>query len=500
MRPRLKHTSSHRIKRAALTGQQDNADANMIATNTRSSARQTGSEPDADAAPSPGQNAYAALLRDLEAAGVEYVLLRDHPDKLGIRDLDLLTAAAQRQEFLRWCGHHGFQLIKDGRSNPGKLVLLRWQESGPQILDVHERLIYQGYEYLQAATVLNRRRREGRYWFPSYEDEFLTLLLHNILAKGQIQLKHRRRLEALLLLRLDETYLDGHLQAFGLRAAGHEARRNFAKLVDQPKTVQQMRRRMLRTLWFHPPQNAVRRLRLALASVWEKWFGPRRGALIVFLGPDGCGKSSITQALRAEFRSATLTTDIVYLGPWGQSRLPLHKILSLLNFKPYRPEDKARYQNRKVEFATPGLLTRAWRDFKGRIFYLALALELWYRYYAEVLPKLRRGRIVLADRYIYDVLVGYKNRPVDYFHGIREWMCRKYPRPDLVILLDAPPEVIHARKPQFQVAQLHDIRQRYAAVGARYDFHPLDTSVSLESTLQAFRQNLLPAVLRVLKP
>lgn len=79
-------------------------------------------------------------------------------------------------------------------------------------------------------------------------------------------------------------------------------------------------------------------------------------------------------------------------------------------------------------------------------------------------------------------------------------MCRKYPRADLVILLDAPPEVIHARKPQFEVAQLHDIRQRYAAVGARYDFQPLDTSVSLETTLQAFRQNLLPAVLRVLKP
>lgn len=500
MRPRLKNASSRRMKKAVLTGQQANADANMIETNARSSARQTGSEHGANPAPPPGQNAYAALLRDLEAAGVEYVLLRDHPDKLGMRDLDLLTAAAQRQEFLRCCGRHGFQLIKDGRGNPGKLVLLRWEESGPQILDVHERLIYQGYEYLHAATVLNRRRREGRYWFPSFEDEFLTLLLHNILGKGQIQPKHRRRLEELLLLRLDEAYLDGHLQAFGLRAASHEARRNFAKLADHPKAVQHLRRRMLRMLWFHPRQNAVRRLRLALAGVREKWFGPRRGALIVFLGPDGCGKSSITKALRAEFRSATLTTDIVYLGPWGQSRLPLHKILSLLNFKPYRPEDKARYQNREVEPATPGPITRAWRHFKGGIFYLALALELWYRYYAEVLPKLRRGRIVLADRYIYDVLIGYKNRPMDYFHGIREWMCRTYPRADLVILLDAPPEVIHARKPQFEVAQLHDIRQRYAAVGARYDFQPLDTSVSLETTLQAFRQNLLPAVLRVLKP
>ncbi|MDZ7265871.1 MAG: hypothetical protein ONB48_00870 [candidate division KSB1 bacterium] len=487
-------------EKAGRAGQPDNSDVIMLETDACSSPRHTGGAPAADAVSSAGRNAYGALLRDVEAAGVEYAILRDHPDQAGMRDLDLLTAAGKRGEFLRCCSRHGFQLIKSGRNNPGKMVLLRWQESGPQILDVHERLIYQGYEYMQAATVLSRRRREGRYWFLSFEDEWLTLLWHNILGKGQIQPKHRRRLEELLLLRLDEAYLDSQLQAFGLRATGREARRNFTKLADNPKAVQHLRRRVLRTLWFHPWQNAVRRLHLALAGIHEKWFGPRRGALIVFLGPDGCGKSSLTKALRAELRSASLTADIVYLGPWGQSRLPLHKILSLLNFKPYRPEDKAKYHNRAVKPATPGPLTRAWRDLKGRIFYLALALELWYRYLAEVLPRLRRGRIVLADRYIYDVLIGYKNRPMNYFRGLREWLCRTYPRADLVILLDAPPEVIHARKPQFEVAQLQDIRQRYTAVGQRYGFHVLDTSVSLETTLQAFRQQILPALLHTLKP
>ena len=445
-------------------------------------------------------NPYSLLLKDLVEHGIDHVLLRDDPEAPGIKDLDLLIDRSRRQDFLECGARHGFQLLKARRWNPGKMVLMCWDKAGPHIIDVHELVIYRGFEYLDAKTVLARRRRVGNYFFLSPEDELLQLLFHNVLAKGEIQNKHRERLEELFRGRLDEDYLSSHLRRYRLDEVFIEARQHFSTLARDPAKVGQLRRRILRRILFKPGMNLVRRLEINCLGWLNRWIAPRRGALIVFVGPDGCGKSSFINALRSEFRRASISTDIIYLGPWGENKLRLHKMVSRFNPKAYRLQDKAIYKGQWKHMEKPGTsqLTRLY--VKGLVFYLLYAIELWFRYLVLVLPKLRRGRIVLADRYVYDILIGYRNRPVHYFHTIREWICNHYPRPDLTILLDAPPEVIHGRKPQFDVIQLSDIRRRYQEVGREFKFHCLDTSVSIDASLDNFRQKFLPTVMQILRP
>ena len=76
-----------------------------------------------------------------------------------------------------------------------------------------------------------------------------------------------------------------------------------------------------------------------------------------------------------------------------------------------------------------------------------------------------RGRIVVFDRHFFldyyhaDVEGGARRGRAERLHG---WMlARVYPKPDLVILLDAPAEVLHARKPEATVAWLERRRQQY---------------------------------------
>jgi hypothetical protein len=76
-----------------------------------------------------------------------------------------------------------------------------------------------------------------------------------------------------------------------------------------------------------------------------------------------------------------------------------------------------------------------------------------------------RGRIVVFDRhflldyYHADVEPGRRRGLAQRVHG---WMLtHAYPKPDLVILLDAPAEVLHARKPEATVAWLERRRQQY---------------------------------------
>ncbi|MGH7496621.1 MAG: dTMP kinase [bacterium] len=435
---------------------------------------------------------YSSLLHTLQSQGIPYAVLRDHPESPSIRDFDLLIDRHRYDDFMTSARQHGFRLLKSGRLNPGKKVLLCWEENNAYLIDLHERLIYRGYEYLEAQRVLVRRRNVAGYEHLSTEDELLTLLWHNILGKEQIQAKHRDRLAALLATPLDDEYLQDHLRRFGLDGLFVEIRRNFSALREEPELVRQIKQRALRRLRFKPWANAIRQIHLGCLEVLEGRLGSRRGALIAFIGPDGCGKSSITDAVRAEFRRATIATDVVYLGPWGQNHLPLFHLVRVLHLKPFYQEEKNKRDFNKRLAVEPGRWQRLRLFMRGLFFYIFLALEMWFRYWVMVLPRLRRGRIVLADRYIYDLLVGYKNRPLRHFQRLRAWLCRLYPRPDFTVLLDARPEVIFARKPQFKVEQLEYIRHAYQELRKMFELYELDTSISVEKTLADFRRDIPP--------
>jgi thymidylate kinase len=79
----------------------------------------------------------------------------------------------------------------------------------------------------------------------------------------------------------------------------------------------------------------------------------------------------------------------------------------------------------------------------------------------------RRGRLVLFDRYAYDALLPlrFQQRRLS---RVRRWLLgHACPPPDLVVLLDAPGEVLFERKGEKTVAVLEAQREAYRALLAR---------------------------------
>lgn len=80
------------------------------------------------------------------------------------------------------------------------------------------------------------------------------------------------------------------------------------------------------------------------------------------------------------------------------------------------------------------------------LYYINLFFEYWGRYLLLALPKIMKGRIVLLDRSIHDMHVGYKNQSLKNYRLFRRFLIHCMPTPTFVVVLLNDSSVIWQRK------------------------------------------------------
>jgi thymidylate kinase len=184
---------------------------------------------------------------------------------------------------------------------------------------------------------------------------------------------------------------------------------------------------------------------------------------VALIGPDGAGKSSITRRVAERLQ---VPASIVYMGVnLEASTLMLPTTRLALAVK----------RSRTGRADMVGATTIADREGRGGIVRQARSAvrlanwlaEEWFRQ-AVAWVHQRRGRVVLFDRHFFcdyyaaDVAGRRAGRPwTSRVHGA---LLRHYPRPDLVIMLDAPADVLHQRKPEGTLEYLERMRQDHLAL------------------------------------
>jgi thymidylate kinase len=92
--------------------------------------------------------------------------------------------------------------------------------------------------------------------------------------------------------------------------------------------------------------------------------------------------------------------------------------------------------------------------------------KAWGRYLVAKHHQLL-GRMVIYDRYVYDALVS-SHQPTGRLKQLYMWMLgHSCPAPDLVLVLDAPGEVMFARKGEDSPEALEEQRQSLLALRGR---------------------------------
>jgi thymidylate kinase len=157
----------------------------------------------------------------------------------------------------------------------------------------------------------------------------------------------------------------------------------------------------------------------------NRWAGLLRPApSVALLAPDGAGKSTLAAGVQNSFFPPVRS---VYMGLYQKTTA-----------------EAARSRGRRMGFVRH--LFTQWRRY------------LIARYHQA------RGRLVIFDRYTYDALLPPRHK-LSGLGRLRRWLlARACPPPDLVLMLDAPGEVLYARKGEHTADILEQQRQQYLAL------------------------------------
>lgn len=153
-----------------------------------------------------------------------------------------------------------------------------------------------------------------------------------------------------------------------------------------------------------------------------KTAGPRdKGAWLALLGPDGSGKSAVIDGVEELLAASFSGTRRYHLRPRVFRRGD-----GVAVTEPYN-------QSPRGTAASLSKLGVWWLDY-------------WAGYLLRIRPALRRSGLVLFDRYFHDLGVDPRRYRYAAPRALAQRLARMVPQPHLIVILDAPVEVLQARK------------------------------------------------------
>ena len=380
--------------------------------------------------------AWRRAFTALDQCDVNWVLLRDPPRRPGVSgDVDLLVEPASSHDLDRILAGAGFLRIPPrGRGSHRFVLRAREIEFCAYDADAdawHDLDVLTEVSFgpdLQFRTDLAEQLLARKQYVDGVAslhptDEFWYLLLHELLKSDDIAPYRRERIHALASMSEMTSPVAREIErvspgsAARLRAAALGGQWHSVRLIGEEIRQGWQRR------W--PVQVGV----VAAVSKLTQFLPARApaGISVAILGPDGAGKTTLASSLR---RTVPMPSTYVYLGVWRDSRFEttLRHVVG------------ARLAVRLVTL---------------------LGKSAWIRL------QRRLGRLVVLDRYTSDAALPKSD--LDWKGRITSTLVQMTcPEPDLVMVLDAPAEVMFARKGEQGIPRLQASRDLNLAMVDRF--------------------------------
>ena len=220
---------------------------------------------------------------------------------------------------------------------------------------------------------------------------------------------------------------------------------------------------------------------------------------VALIGPDGAGKTTIARMIEQSF---PVPIKYLYMGPSifsGNKTLPTSRLARFLKLRALRNVAE------KSSQAMPDSVSSHdfhYRPEKRGAIWLTLRLinriaEASYRQIFSLIYQVR-GYVVVYDRYfLFDAPSPPSNSQVRNYKELVDYIeywfhnyC--YPKPNLVIFLDAPSEVLYRRKGEADINYLNSIREEILQIGKTMEnFVRIDAAQPIGEVLKDVIQHII---------
>ncbi len=426
------------------------------------------------------------LFCKLEEESIRYCILRNYetlPDEVG-HDIDVLldgkdnsteikekiTSLIESLEWKQKCIYDKdsfftiicYRIVKD------KVETLK--------LDLWTNLCWRGIPWIDVEKVLETRRKSGLFFVPDKSCEAAITSVKELIGGGNIPSKYYTKI--------------GQYAAMNPDLIDQVFKKSFRKknIMIRQKLISKefyvldnMKKKLRRNLLLNNPKmylkNSLHRIFMKLYS----FFAPK-GKLIAFIGPDGSGKTSI------------INMEEDYLEVFFSKIIKYHIRFNLF------PELKTGFgfssmKGKLIEGSTHDekeeiTNTKNQNEPIKRSFISKLASWFVVIYYSveflvgRVLIKKHRikRRLVLFDRYYYDFFAQPTSRElIKKYKGILLLFAKK---PDIVIHLNANPEVVFARKQELSIKEIK-MQNIYLkeSIQTHKNAYSIDTNIKTEQEI-----------------
>lgn len=410
---------------------------------------------------------FVSLLFDtFQNCGVRYCVLHgwdELPEHVGT-DLDLVidpedvsklaaVFAAMADAGYRWiqCRHYA------GCSYRFDFAWFEGKQFHVVGVDCISEYRYAGLILRSGQQLLVGKRLFRGFWIASSQNAFAYLLMKKCLKRQlsseQANLLHRMS-DQLGLAQATQVASDLFGPEMGSAVVRAIDEKRLGGMLDNLRSIMEKRLRR-QSPGMRLRYQATEKLRQV-----KRWFFPT-GVVVVALGPDGVGKSTLLARISANLEPAFRSTQLFhYRATFGtQSHSPV-----------VAPHAKA---------------PRGYLMSVARL--LLWYAQFWVSYLFIVRPRLERSCFVAFDRYFHDVLVDRRR----YRYAGPEWLPRFLlkllpSRNVLLLLLDADENAIHARKQEVPIAELRALREGYKHLGQVFSSSAtIRTDVALEDSTAA---------------
>lgn len=164
------------------------------------------------------------------------------------------------------------------------------------------------------------------------------------------------------------------------------------------------------------------------------------GQIVAVFGPDGSGKSTIYKTLQQICERNHIKLDNQHWRP---------------GFLPYKR--KIWDVNRNESFTKPHS-----KSLRNSLISIIILIYIYFDfilgYYFILKPKLKKGINIYYERYFYDLLIDPQRYRLSLPRNFLQMLASIVIKPDIIILLEAPSNIIYARKQELTKEEID--RQR----------------------------------------